>query len=135
MTTVYKWFFYVMEVLFALLAILKSMVICMEHHWGYISCALIAIAIFACLSAFLYACFAVSKFLVYRYVEVFKTKVIPRIEMQAIDRYIAEHPLPEIKEEDDVVSQTLEDSNRVKNAQMNLEQFMAICKIGSVSES
>ena len=132
MNTVYKWFFYVMEVLFALLAIRKSMEICMEHHWGYIPCALIATAIFACLSGFLYACFAVAKFVVDLYVEVIKTKVIPRIEMRAIDRYIAEHPLPEIKEEKkegEVVAQTLEDSNRVKNAQMNLEQFMAMCKI------
>jgi hypothetical protein len=132
MTTFYKWFFYVMEVLFTLLAILKSMAICIEHHLGYIPCALLAMAIFACLSGFLYACFAVSKLLIYRYAEVYKTKVIPRIEMQAIDRYIAEHPLPEIKKkekEDDVAAQNLEDSNRAKNAQMNLERFMATCKI------
>ncbi len=43
MTTVNKWFIYAMEVLFALLAILKSMDICIAHHWRYIPCAAIAI--------------------------------------------------------------------------------------------
>ncbi len=91
MTTVNKWFIYALEVLFALLAIFKSIDICIVHHWGYIPCALIAIAIFAFLSCFLCLCFAISKFITYKYAEVYKNKVIPRIEMQAIDRYIVVH--------------------------------------------
>ncbi len=133
MIAVNKWFVYFMEVLFALLAILKSVEICIDHHWGYISCVLIAIVIFVLLSGLLRLCFVISKFVTYKYAEVYKNKVIPRIEMQAIDRYIAEHPLPEIKSEEreEEVSdvQSMNSSNKLKNAQMNLEQFMATCKI------
>ncbi len=58
--------------------------------------------------------------------------VLLHIEMQAIERYIAEHPIPDIKpekEEEEATEQTMDESNRLKNAQMNLEQFMAMCKI------
>jgi len=133
MTTVNKWFIYALEALFALLAILKSMDICIANHWGYIPCAAIAIAIFASLYCFLRLCFRIAGFVTNKYVDVYKNKMLPRIEMQAIDRYIAEHPLPEVKSEEreEVASdvQGMNSSNELKNAQMNLEQFMATCKI------
>lgn len=133
MTTVNKWFIYAWVVLFAFLAIFKSMDICVAHHWGYIPCAVIAIVIFACLYGFLRLCFAVTEFITTKYADVYKNKVLPRIEMKAIDQYIAEHPLPEVKQEEreeDVSNvQVMNSSNELKNATMNLEQFMATCKI------
>lgn len=133
MTTVNKWCIYALEVLFAFLAIFKSMDICIANHWGYIPCAVIAIAIFACLYGFLRLCFRIAEFVTTKYADVYINKVLPRIEMQAIDRYIAEHPLPEDKSEEreEMVSdvQGMNSSNELKNAQMNLEQFMAACKI------
>lgn len=100
MTTVNKWFIYVWMVLFAFLAIFISMDICVAHHWGYIPCAAIAIAIFACLYGFLRLCFRIAEFVTTKYADVYINKVLPRIEMQAIDRYIAEHPLTEDKPEE-----------------------------------
>lgn len=133
MTTINKWFIYAWMVLFAFLAIFKSMDICIANHWGYIPCAAIAVAIFTCLYGFLRLCFAVAEFVTTKYADVYKNKVLPRIEMQAIDRYIAEHSLPEDKSEErkEMVSdvQCMNSSNELKNAQMNLEQFMATCKI------
>lgn len=133
MIAVNKWFIYAFEVLFVILAILKSMDICVAHHWGYIPCAVIAIVIFACLYGFLRLCFRIAEFLTNKYANVYKNKVLPRIEMQAIDRYIAEHPLPEDKSEEreEVESdvQGMNSLNELKNARMNLEQFMATCKI------
>jgi len=38
-----KWFHITVSVLLALLAIGNSILICGEHHWGYIPCAAIAI--------------------------------------------------------------------------------------------
>ena len=35
MIAVNKWFIYVFEGLFVILAILKSMDICIANHWGY----------------------------------------------------------------------------------------------------
>lgn len=59
--------------------------------------------------------------------------MLPRIEIQTIDRYIAEHPLPEVKQEErgeEVFGvQDMNSSNELKNAQMNLEQFIATCKL------
>ena len=133
MIAVNKWFIYTFEGLFVILAILKSMDICIANHWGYIPCAVIAIVIFACLYGFLHICFAVAEFVTTKYSDVYKNKVLPRIEMQAIYRYIAEHPLPKDKSEEreemgsDV--QGMNSSNELKNTQMNLEQFMAACKI------
>lgn len=117
MTTVKKWFIYALEVLFALLAILKSD-ICTANHWGYIPCIGIAIAIFACLSGFLRLCFRIAEFVTIKCADVYINKVLPRIEMQAIDRYIAGHPFPEVKLEErkDAVSdvQDMNGSNVLK---------------------
>ncbi len=129
MDNINKYLRYAIVILLALLSILKAMDICIDHNWGFISCSLISIAIFGCVYGFYRLCFIIAKHVTYAYANVYKNKVIPRIEMQAIDRYIAEHPIPEIQPEEETTEQTMDASNRLKNAQMNLEQFIAACQM------
>lgn len=125
MNNSYKWFHYIVIILLALLSILKAMSICIEQHWGYIPCGLIAVAIFGCVYGFFRLCFLVARRIMYAYADVYKYKVIPRLEMQAIEAYIAEHPLLELQDEKE---QEMNDANVMKNHQMSLEQFMVTCK-------
>jgi len=87
-----KWFHITVSVLLALLAIGKSILICGSHHWGYIPCAAIAIVLFACFYGFLRFCFWAGAKITIAYADAFQQFVRPRIEVEAIQKYIAEHP-------------------------------------------
>lgn len=88
-----KWFHITISVLLALLAIGFSILICGEHHWGYIPCAAIAILLFGCFYGFLRLCFWAGAKIALSYVEAYQKHVRPRIEVEAIQKYIAEHPV------------------------------------------
>ena len=88
-----KWFHITISVLLALLAIGFSILICGKHHWGYIPCAAIAILLFGCFYGFLRLCFWAGAKIVLSYVEAYQKHVRPRIEVEAIQKYIAEHPV------------------------------------------
>ena len=88
-----KWFHITISVLLALLAIGFSILICGKHHWGYIPCAAIAIVLFACFYGFLRLCFWAGAKLTIAYADAFQKHVRPRIEVEAIQKYIAEHPV------------------------------------------
>ena len=88
-----KWFHITISVLLALLAIGISILICGKHHWGYIPCAAIAIVLFACFYGFLRFCFWMGAKITYAYADAFQKHVRPRIEVEAIQKYIAEHPV------------------------------------------
>jgi hypothetical protein len=87
-----KWFHITISVLLALLAIGFSILICGKHHWGYIPCAAIAIVLFACFYGFLRLCFWAGAKITFAYADAFQKFVRPRIEVEAIQKYIAEHP-------------------------------------------
>ncbi len=88
-----KWFHVTVSVLLLILAIGKSILICGEHHWGYIPCAAIAIVLFACFYGFFRLCFWAGAKTVLSYIEAYQKHVRPRIEVEAIQKYIAEHPV------------------------------------------
>ena len=88
-----KWFHITISVLLALLAIGFSILICDKHHWGYIPCAAIAILLFGCFYGFLRLCFWAGAKIALSYVEAYQKHVRPRIEVEAIQKYIAEHPV------------------------------------------
>lgn len=86
-----KWFHITISVLLALLAIGFTILICGKHHWGYIPCAAIAIVLFACFYEFLRFCFWAGAKLTIAYADAFQKFIRPRIEVEAIQKYIAEH--------------------------------------------
>ena len=88
-----KWFHIMISVLLALLAIGFSILICGKHHWGYIPCAAIAILLLGCFYGFLRLCFWAGAKIALSYVEAYQKHVRPRIEVEAIQKYIAEHPV------------------------------------------
>ena len=88
-----KWFHITISVLLALLAIGFSILICDKHHWGYIPCAAIAILLFGCFYGFLRLCFWAGAKIALSFVEAYQKHVRPRIEVEAIQKYIAEHPV------------------------------------------
>lgn len=88
-----KWFHITETVLLALLAVGTSVLICGKHHWGYIPCAAIAIVLFACFYGFLRLCFWSAAKITFAYADAFQKYVRPRIEVEAIQKYIAEHPV------------------------------------------
>ena len=88
-----KWFHITISALLALLAIGFSILICGKHHWGYIPCAAIAIVLFTCFYGFLRLCFWAGAKITFAYADAFRKHVRPRIEVEAIQKYIAEHPV------------------------------------------
>ena len=54
-----------MTVLLAVLSILKAIIICGEHYWGYIPCVLIAVGLFVLLYGLLRLCLFAAEKLVY----------------------------------------------------------------------
>lgn len=133
MDKIYKCIVYIIVILLVPLSMLKAIHICITHQLGYIEFALILILICALWYGLYRLSFFIAERIITAYAEVYKNKVIPHIEMQAIDRYIAEHPLlPDTKQEGRVEvidGKNLNETNQLKNAQMGLEQFMAVCKI------
>lgn len=133
MDKIYKCIVYIVIILLVPLSILKAINICITHQLGYLEFALILIIICALWYGLYRLSFFIAERITTAYAEVYKNKVIPHIEMQAIDRYIAEHPLlPETKQEEGgevIDGKNLNDTNQLKNAQMELEQFMAVCRI------
>ncbi|MEG1543722.1 MAG: hypothetical protein RR382_04245 [Tannerellaceae bacterium] len=119
MNQIYKCLFYILVALMVLLSIMKGIDICVNHHWGFVELGLVTIAIFGCWYGFYCLCFFVAKRITYSYAKVYKEKVIPRIEMEAIERYIAEHPLPEPQVEP-IVETDLNKTNEMKNHQISL---------------
>lgn len=134
MDAVYKWLFRIITVLLALLAIGKAILVCGEHHWGYIPCALLAILYFLLLYGFFRLCFWGGEKLAYIYIKAYKDKVIPKIEVEAIEKYLAEHPI----EKAPTPSQTptpsttsieqLHQQSEDNAAQGKLAAFIAVCK-------
>lgn len=129
MDKVYKYLGNALLVLLALLSILKAIDFCDTRHFGFLVLGLVAIAIFGCWYGFYRLCFFIAKRITYSYAKVYKEKVIPRIEMEAIERYITEHPLPEPGEVASNEKSDMNKVNEIKNHRLSLEDFMATCKM------
>jgi len=121
----YKWFHGTMSVLLAVMAVLKAMLVCANHQWGYIPCAIIAIAAFAFLYGLFRLCMYLAKIITYAFMRAYKDKVVPRIEVDAINRYIQEHGI--IEETPQSIEQ-LTELNEAKNTLQRMDQYMKIIK-------
>ena len=121
-----KWFHITISVLLALLAIGFSILICGKHHWGYIPCAAIAIVLFACFYGFLRFCFWMGAKITYAYADAFQKHVRPRIEVEAIQKYIAEHPVEKTVQQSPI--EEMAEHNKVLNQEERLRRFMETCK-------
>lgn len=122
MNNALKWFRRITTVLLAVLSILKAIIICGEHYWGYIPCVLIAVGLFVLLYGLLRLCLFAAEKLVYAYVKAYKEKVVSRIEVEAIDRYIenAKDEMPAVK--------TAEEQTAPMTSKERMAQFMAACE-------
>ena len=121
-----KWFYVTVSVLLLILAIGKSILICGEHHWGYIPCAAIAIALFGCFYGFLRLCFWAGAKIVLSYVEAYQKHARPRIKVEAIQKYIAEHPVEKPVQQSPI--EGMAEHNKVLNQEERLRKFMETCK-------
>ena len=121
-----KWFHIMVFVLLALLAIGKSILICGSHHWGYIPCGVIAIVLFACFYGFLRLCFWAGAKIALSYVEAYQKHVSPRIEVEAIQKYIAEHPVEKPVQQSPI--EEMAEHNQILNQEERLRRFMETCK-------
>lgn len=121
-----KWFHITISVLLALLAIGISILICGKHHWGYIPCAAIAIVLFAYFYGFLRFCFWMGAKITYAYADAFQKHVRPRIEVEAIQKYIAEHPVEKPVQQSPI--EEMSEHNQILNQEERLRRFMETCK-------
>ena len=121
-----KWFHIKISVLLALLAIGFSIRICGKHHWGYIPCAAIAIVLFACFYGFLRFCFWMGAKITYAYADAFQKQARPRIEVEAIQKYIAEHPVEKTVQQYPI--EEMAEHNKALNQEERLRRFMETCK-------
>ena len=121
-----KWFHITISVLLALLAIGFSILICDKHHWGYIPCAAIAIVLFACFYGFLRLCFCAGAKITFAYADAFQKHVRPRIEVEAIQKYIAEHPVEKPVQLSPI--EEMAEHNQILNQEERLRRFMETCK-------
>lgn len=121
-----KWFHIRLTVLLAILAVGKAILICGEHHWGYIPCAAIAIVLFACFYGFLRFCFWAGTKIVLSYIEAYQKHVRPRIEVEAIQKYIAEHPVEKLVQQSPI--EEMAEHNQILNQEERLRRFMETCK-------
>ena len=110
----------------ALLAIGFSILICGKHHWGYILCAAIAIILFGCFYGFLRLCFWAGAKITFAYADAFQKYVRPRIEVEAIQKYIAEHPVEKPVQESPI--EEMAEHNQILNQEERLRRFMETCK-------
>ena len=117
-----KWFHITISVLLALLAIGFSILICGKHHWGYIPCAAIAILLFGCFYGFLRLCFWAGAKIALSYVEAYQKHVRPRIEVEAIQKYIAEHPVEKPVQQSPI--EEMAEHNQILNQEERLRRFM-----------
>ena len=121
-----KWFHITITVLLAILAVGKAILICGEHHWGYIPCADIAIVLFACFYGFLRLCFWAGAKIALSYIEAYQKHVRPRIEVEAIQKYIAEHPVEKPVQQSPI--EEMAEHNQILNQEERLRRFMETCK-------
>ena len=121
-----KWFHITISVLLALLAIGFSILICGKHHWGYIPCAAIAILLFGCFYGLLRLCFWAGAKIALSYVEAYQKHVRPRIEVEAIQKYIAEHPVEKPVQQSPI--EEMAEHNQILNQEERLRRFMETCK-------
>ena len=121
-----KWFHITISVLLALLAIGFSILICGKHHWGYIPCAAITIVLFACFYGFLRLCFWARAKIAFAYADAFQKHVRPRIEVEAIQKYIAEHPVEKPVQQSPI--EEMAEHNQILNQEERLRRFMETCK-------
>jgi len=121
----HKWVHIIMVVLLAVLAICRAILICINHKWGYIPCGLLAIVLFAFLYSILLLSKYLAKIITFACVQSYKNNIVPRIEVNAINRYIQEHGI--VEEKPKTVEQ-LTEQNETKNQQQRLEQFMKTIK-------
>ena len=121
-----KWFHITITVLLAILAVGKALLICGEHHWGYIPCAAIAIILFCCFYVFLRLCFWVGAKMTFAYADAFLKYVRPRIEVEAIQKYIAEHPVEKPVQQFPI--EEMAEHNQILNQEERLRRFMETCK-------
>lgn len=121
-----KWFHITITVLLAILAVGKAILICGEHHWGYIPCATIAIVLFACFYGFLRFCFWTGAKIALSYIEAYQKHVRPRIEVEAIQKYIAEHPVEKPVQQSPI--EEMAEHSQILNQEERLRRFMETCK-------
>lgn len=121
-----KWFHITVSVLLAILAIGKAIIICGEHYWGLIPCAIIALVLFVCLYGFFRLCFWAGAKIALFYIEAYQKHVRPRIEVEAIQKYIAEHPTEKPIQQSPM--EHMAEQNQVLNQEERLRRFMETCK-------
>ena len=121
-----KWFHIAETVLLAIVAVGTSVLRCGKHHWGYIPCAAIAIVLFACFYGFLRLCFWAGAKITSAYADAFQKHVRPRIEVEAIQKYIAEHPVEKPVQQSPI--EEIAEHNQILNQEERLHRFMETCK-------
>ena len=104
----------------------KYILVCDEHHWEYSTCAAIALILFAYLYGFFRLCFWASAKIVLFYIEAYQKHIRPRIEVEAIQKYIAEHQVEKPIQQSPM--EHIAEQNQVLNQEERLRRFMETCK-------
>ena len=82
--------------------------------------------LFACFYGFLRLCFWAGAKITFAYVDAFQKYVRPRIEVEAIQKYIAEHPVEKPVQQSPI--EEMAEHNQILNQEERLRRFMETCK-------
>ena len=126
MNNIPKWFHIIMSVLFAILAICKAMLTCIEHQWGVIPGVLIALFLFGVLYGIFWFCFWFAERVTNIYAKAYRENIVPKIEMRAIEKYIADHPIQEPVMKSPL--EVMDESNQQLTMEERLHRFMETYK-------
>lgn len=121
-----KWFHITEIILLVISAVGTSALICGVHHWGDVQCAAIAIVLFTCFHGFIHLCFGVGTTLTFAYAEAFQNHVRPSYRVEAIQKYISEHPVEKPVQQSPI--EEMAEHNQILNQEERLRRFMETCK-------
>lgn len=124
MNNIPKWFHIIISVLFAVLAIYKAMLTCIEYQWGVIPGILIALFLFGVLYGILWFCFWFAEKVTNIYAKAYREHIVPKIEMEAIEKYIAEHPIQEPVMKSPL--EMMDENNQQLTIEERLHRFMEV---------
>lgn len=123
-----KWIHISFAVLLALLATCKAILICTEHQWGIIPIVIIAVVIFGLLYGIvLRGSFWLAEKITLAFAKAYKENIVPKIEMRAIERYIAEHPIKEPEPSQKSIMEAMNEHNQQLNVEERMHRFMMVC--------
>ena len=75
---------------------------------------------------FLRLCFWAATKITFAYADAFQKHVRPRIEVEAIQKYIAEHPVEKLVQKSPI--EEMAEHNQILNQEERLRKFMETCK-------